>query len=53
MAHMELLFGADDLFIQDAIRQVWDPEGLMNPGKLLPQRACGEVGLLQRRAAPA
>ncbi len=53
MAHMELLFGADDLLIQDSIRQVWDPAGRMNPGKVLPQRACGEVGPLASQPASA
>ncbi len=53
LAHMELLFGPDDLFIQDAIRRIWDPEGLMNPGKLLPQRACGEVARFSGATARA
>lgn len=48
---MPLLFSPDDLAIQDAVRRVFDPLGLMNPGKILPSRSCVEVGLLHRRAA--
>ncbi len=51
IGQMGLVFSADDLEAQDAVRKVWDPAGLMNPGKVLPQRSCLEVGLLQRRAA--
>lgn len=51
IGQMGLVFGPDDLEAQEAVRKVWDPAGLMNPGKVLPQRSCVEVGLLRRRAA--
>jgi glycolate oxidase len=52
IGQMGLLFSPDDLALQEAVRAVWDPAGRMNPGKILPQRSCIEVGLLHRRAAP-
>jgi glycolate oxidase len=52
IGQMGLQFSPADLALQEAVRQVWDPGGRMNPGKILPQRSCVEVGLLHRRAAP-
>jgi len=37
--HMELVFGPEELEILRALRDGTDPEGLANPGKLLPGRA--------------
>ncbi|MBM3266641.1 MAG: FAD-binding protein [Candidatus Sericytochromatia bacterium] len=52
IGQMALMFSPDDLAAQEAVRAAWDPAGRMNPGKILPQRSCIEVGLLHRRAAP-
>ena len=43
LAEMELLFNRQDLATMCRVRDAWDPERRMNPGKLLPMRACGEV----------
>jgi glycolate oxidase len=41
---MPKLFGADDLAVMDRVRRAFDPEGIANPGKVLPTpRLCGEV----------
>jgi glycolate oxidase len=41
---MPKLFGADDLAVMKRLRDAFDPEGLANPGKVLPTpRLCGEV----------
>ena len=41
---MSLQFTEDDLLTMRRVREVWNPEGLLNPGKLLPTpRACAEV----------
>jgi glycolate oxidase subunit GlcD len=45
---MEWLFTPEDLAVQCRVRDAFDPERRMNPGKLLPVRACMET-----RAAPA
>ena len=42
-AQMELLFTPEDLTTMCRVRDVWDPERRMNPDKLVPLRACGEV----------
>src|SRR4029077_5171618 len=40
---MPLQFGAADLNFMARFRRVFDPDGIMNPGKLLPSHpACGE-----------
>jgi FAD/FMN-containing dehydrogenase len=36
--HMHLVFGAEELAILRALRDATDPEGLANPGKVLPDR---------------
>jgi glycolate oxidase len=36
---MHLVFGANDLRVQRMVKQAFDPEGLCNPGKLLPAEA--------------
>ena len=43
MAHMEHLFGPDDLAAMCRAREAWDPRRRMNPGKLIPVRACLET----------
>ena len=41
---MPKLFGADDLAVMARLRTAFDPEGIANPGKVLPTpRLCGEV----------
>jgi glycolate dehydrogenase FAD-linked subunit len=41
---MPKLFGSDDLAVMARLRDAFDPEGLANPGKVLPTpRLCGEV----------
>ena len=41
---MPLLFGADDLAVMARLRRAFDPDGICNPGKVLPTpRLCGEV----------
>jgi len=43
LAEMELLFSPADLGAMCRVRDAWDPERRMNPGKLLPTRACLEI----------
>jgi glycolate oxidase len=41
---MPLLFGSDDLEVMKRFRRAFDPDGLCNPGKVIPTpRLCGEV----------
>jgi glycolate oxidase len=41
---MPSMFGADDLAVFGRLRRAFDPDGLANPGKVLPTpRLCGEV----------
>ena len=40
---MRLLFSDDDLEVMERVKRVWDSEERMNPGKLIPQRACLET----------
>ncbi|HKE97497.1 MAG TPA: FAD-linked oxidase C-terminal domain-containing protein [Actinomycetes bacterium] len=41
---MPKMFDADDLAVMDRARAAWDPQGICNPGKLLPTpRLCGEL----------
>ncbi|MET9020879.1 FAD-linked oxidase C-terminal domain-containing protein [Actinopolymorpha sp. NPDC004070] len=40
---MPVMFGEDDLATMDRVRRAFDPDGLCNPGKVLPTpRLCGE-----------
>lgn len=42
-SYMSLLFSEHDLSLMQALRGVWNPNGLCNPGKLFPTRSgCGE-----------
>ena len=46
---MGLLFGEDDLDAMRRLRAAFDPQGICNPGKVLPTpRACVEAGLVTR-----
>ena len=41
---MPLMFSAVDLAAQEALRAAFDPDGVANPGKVLPSPArCGDV----------
>jgi glycolate oxidase len=41
---MPKLFGSDDLAVMARLRASFDPDGIANPGKVLPTpRLCGEV----------
>jgi glycolate oxidase subunit GlcD len=53
-SYMGLLFSEADLSLMHALRDVWNPAGLCNPGKLFPTRSgCGEtVSLPSVAAAP-
>lgn len=42
-AELELVFAPDDLAAMCAARDVLDPDRRMNPGKLVPERACLET----------
>jgi glycolate oxidase subunit GlcD len=42
--HVTFMFTRDDLEVMERVRRVWNPRGLCNPGKVLPERsACREV----------
>lgn len=46
---MQSAFSAADLDQMQRVRQVFDPAGLCNPGKLFPTGgACGEIGVARR-----
>ena len=46
---MGLLFDEDDLDAMNRLRAAFDPDGVCNPGKVLPTpRACVEAGLVTR-----
>jgi glycolate oxidase subunit GlcD len=40
---MDRLFSDDDLATMCRVRDAWDPDRRLNPGKLIPVRACGET----------
>jgi glycolate oxidase subunit GlcD len=46
---MELLFTPEDLRAMCAVREAWDPERRMNPGKLIPVHACREMRAARAR----
>ena len=51
---MPLVFTADDLSAQACVREAFDPEGLMNPVKVLPQGArCGDFAMARGDDAAA
>jgi len=43
LEQMELLFTPADLDAMCRVRDVWDPQRRMNPGKLIPMHACMEL----------
>jgi glycolate oxidase subunit GlcD len=43
LAQMKLYFSDEDLELMHTVRRAWDPSQNMNPGKLLPIRACMET----------
>jgi glycolate oxidase subunit GlcD len=47
---MSMYFSDDDMALMYALRDAWDPSGLMNPGKMLPVRACAEHLPLRSKA---
>lgn len=47
--YMELVCGEDELAVMRAVRLVFDPAGLMNPGKVLPEDPGGPDGAPVRR----
>ena len=50
---LSLQYGEADLNFMYRLRRVFDPDGLMNPGKLLPSHpACGEGFRPSRPALP-
>lgn len=40
---MDLVFNRDDLRTMCTVRDAWDPDHRMNPGKLIPVHACREM----------
>jgi glycolate oxidase subunit GlcD len=52
-AAMEWLFGPTDLAAMCRARDAWDPERRMNPGKMIPVRACVEARAGRRGANSA
>ena len=51
-SYMGLLFSEADLNLMQALRDVWNPRGLCNPGKLFPTSSgCGEAASLPSVAA--
>jgi FAD/FMN-containing dehydrogenase len=42
LAYMPLIFSPDDLGLMAAVRRVFDPAGLANPGKVVPTAQCNE-----------
>jgi glycolate oxidase subunit GlcD len=52
LAHVPLMFSAVDVEVMRRVRAAFDPRGLCNPGKVLPERAgCTEVGRWPQIAA--
>ena len=50
---MKLLFGEDDLDAMHRLRRAFDPDGVCNPGKVLPTpRACAESNPATRMGSP-
>jgi len=43
LSAMPWMFSSEDLAVMCRVREAWDPECRMNPGKLLPMRACMET----------
>ncbi len=43
LPEMELYFSREDLAAACRVREAWDPERRLNPGKVIPSHACREV----------
>ena len=43
LSAMKALFSEEDLEAFRRVRAVWDPDLRLNPGKLVPMRACMEI----------
>jgi FAD/FMN-containing dehydrogenase len=41
--YMTMVYGPDELGAMRAVKAVFDPDGLMNPGKVLPDPQPGEA----------
>jgi len=53
LRYMPLIFDAESLTAMCAVRRVWDPKGLVNPGKVVPVHTCREwAGWGPRAAGP-
>jgi glycolate oxidase len=47
---MPLMYSPEDLEAMRKLKQVWNPEGLLNPGKIFPtSKSCVEVGSTGKR----
>ena len=52
--HLSMQYAEADLNFMYRLRRAFDPDGIMNPGKLLPSHpACGEGFRPPRPALPA
>ncbi|MBI3819069.1 MAG: FAD-binding protein [Planctomycetes bacterium] len=47
--YMPLVFGAGELDAFANLRRAFDPDGLMNPGKVMPAALCGEIAGAMKR----
>ncbi len=52
LRYMPLIFDADSLGAMHAVRHVFDPDGRVNPGKVVPVHACREWSGTTRRGSP-
>ena len=51
---MPLLFSEADLGLMRRVRDIFNPNGLLNPGKIFPtSKGCGEIYVRPKAAAPA
>ncbi len=54
LEHVPMMFSPDDLEVMARVRRVFNPDGLCNPGKVLPQRtSCAEAAKWPQMAARA
>lgn len=47
--YMEYMFSEDDMETMLAVRKVFDPENISNPGKVFPLRICGEASINRKQ----
>ena len=52
LSMMERLFAPADLATMCLVRDAWDPQRRLNPGKLVPVRACRETRQALNAGAP-